>query len=218
VPQGAAPAAADCHRAGLRQYNFLAIGFCSSERTSDCIVSLAVSPRGVALSFYYGATLPDPDRVLIGSGTQNRYVRLESAAVLETPAVAALIAAAIAQARVPLPATGGGYLMIKSVSANQRPRRKMTAAAPGGPRQSVRRPSRAKPRVQQRHRAGNGPCCVPRRRGRTRHSQMPATRPTFSADPQSFRSWLGAHHCKATELLSKLQKNRNASASGRRLR
>ena len=30
-------------------YNFLAIGFCSSERTSDCILSLAVSPRGVAL-------------------------------------------------------------------------------------------------------------------------------------------------------------------------
>ena len=129
-------------------YNFLAIGFCSSERTSDCIVSLAVSPRGVALSFYYGATLPDPDRVLIGRGTQNRYVRLESAAVLETPAVEALIAAAIAQARVPLPATGGGYLMIKSVSANQRPRRKMAAAAPGRPRRSVRRRSRAKPRIQ----------------------------------------------------------------------
>src|SRR2546423_1587592 len=36
-------------------YNFLAIGFSATERTSDTIVSLAVSARGVALSFYYGA-------------------------------------------------------------------------------------------------------------------------------------------------------------------
>ena len=32
-------------------YNFLAIGFCTTERTSDCITSLAVSAKGVALSF-----------------------------------------------------------------------------------------------------------------------------------------------------------------------
>jgi hypothetical protein len=129
-------------------YNFLAIGFCSTERTSDCIVSLAVSPRGVALSFYYGATLPDPDRVLLGSGNQNRFVRLASAAVLSTPPVEALIAAAVAQAAVPLPATGGGYLMIKSVSANQRPRRKPGGAAPGRPRRRAGKPAKAKPRVQ----------------------------------------------------------------------
>src|SRR5215470_11759071 len=42
-------------------YNFLAIGYCSTERTSDCIVSLAVSAKGVALSFYNGAVLPDPN-------------------------------------------------------------------------------------------------------------------------------------------------------------
>ena len=104
-------------------YNFLAIGYCTSERTSDCIVSLAVSAKGVALSFYYGATLPDPDKLLFGSGNQNRYVRLHSAARLATPGVAALILAAIAQAKTPLPVSGRGYTMIKSVSAKQRPRR-----------------------------------------------------------------------------------------------
>src|SRR5438045_4513113 len=52
-------------------YNFLAIGFCSTTRTSDCIVSLAASAKGVALSFYYGATLPDADGILLGSGNQN---------------------------------------------------------------------------------------------------------------------------------------------------
>src|SRR5215217_5106740 len=52
-------------------YNFLAIGFCTTERTSDCIVSLAVSAKGIALSFYYGALLPDPDNILLGDGKQN---------------------------------------------------------------------------------------------------------------------------------------------------
>jgi hypothetical protein len=104
-------------------YNALAIGFCTTERTSDCIVSLAVYARGVSLSFYYGATLPDPERRLEGSGKQSRFVRLTSVDTLDEPAVEALIAAAIEQARVPLPNAGPGPTMIKSVSAKQRPRR-----------------------------------------------------------------------------------------------
>jgi hypothetical protein len=104
-------------------YQFLAIGFSTTERASDCIVSLAVSPKGVALSFYYGATLPDPDKVLLGSGNQNRYVRLESAETLAKPEVEKLIKAAIAQAKSPLSETGRGKLIIKSISAKQRPRR-----------------------------------------------------------------------------------------------
>ena len=112
-------------------YQFLAIGFSSTERASDCLVSLAISPKGVALSFYYGASLPDPDGILLGSGNQNRYVRLESAASLAFPAVEALLRAAMAQAKTPLPATGRGSTVIKSVSAKQRPRR-----APRAPRGS----------------------------------------------------------------------------------
>ncbi len=104
-------------------YQFLAIGFSATERTSDCLVSLAVSPKGVALSFYYGSSLPDPHGILLGSGNQNRYVRLESPATLALPAVEALIRAAVAKAKTPLPAIGRGYTVIKSVSAKQRPRR-----------------------------------------------------------------------------------------------
>jgi hypothetical protein len=104
-------------------YNFLAIGFCTTERTSDCIVSLAAQAKGVALSFYYGASLPDPRRILQGSGNQNRFIRLESAATLSNRDVQTLLAAAVAQAKSPLPATGRGYTLIKSISAKQRPRR-----------------------------------------------------------------------------------------------
>lgn len=109
-------------------YNFLAIGYCTTERTSDCIVSLAVSAKGVALSFYYGASLADPDKILLGSGNQNRYVRLDDAATLAQPGVAALISAAVAQAKTPLPVQRRGSTIIKSVSAKQRPRRQLTAS------------------------------------------------------------------------------------------
>jgi len=104
-------------------YNFFVIGFCASERPSECIVSLAASAKGVALSFYYGSSLPDPDRILLGSGNQNRFVRLESAATLDNPAVARLIDEAIARAKTSLRSTGRGRTIIQSVSAKQRPRR-----------------------------------------------------------------------------------------------
>ena len=103
-------------------YNFFVIGYCSSEHPSDCIVSLAANAKGVGLSFYYGATLPDPHKILQGSGNQNRFIRLESAATLAKPEVEALLRAA-AQGKVPLPRSGRGRLIIRPVSAKQRPRR-----------------------------------------------------------------------------------------------
>ena len=107
-------------------YNFFVIGYCSTERPSDCIVSIAAAANGVGLSFYYGASLPDPLKLLLGSGSQNRFVRIESAATLTHPGVEELIAAAIAQAKRPLPASGRGKLIIRSISKKQKPRRKPT--------------------------------------------------------------------------------------------
>ena len=83
-------------------YNFFVIGYCSTERPSDCILSIAAGANGVGLSFYHGATLPDPHKLLLGSGSQNRFIRIESAATLARPEVEELIAAAVAQAERPL--------------------------------------------------------------------------------------------------------------------
>jgi hypothetical protein len=106
-------------------YNALAIGFASSERMSDTIVSLAVYARGVNLYFMYGAALADPHRLLLGGGNQGRFVRLESAATLDRPEIVELLAAAMdeGEGETPLKRTGRGYIVIKSVSAKQRPRR-----------------------------------------------------------------------------------------------
>ncbi len=105
-------------------YNFFVIGYCATERSSDCIVSLAAAANGVGLSFYYGASIPDPHKLLLGSGNQNRFIRLPSADLLERPQVKELIDAAVAHARTPPPASGPGRLIIHLVSKKQRPRRR----------------------------------------------------------------------------------------------
>lgn len=111
------------HELVYDNYNFFVIGYCASERPSDCIVSIAAGANGVGLSFYRGADVPDPHKLLLGSGSQNRFIRLESAKVLSDPRVEELIAAAVSQAPTPLPASGKGKLIIRSISARQRPRR-----------------------------------------------------------------------------------------------
>ena len=105
-------------------YNFFVIGYSPTERPSDAIVSMVARANGVGLCFIHGAKLPDPNKILLGSGNQTRFIRIDSPEIFERPEVKALVAAAIAQARAPLPAAGRGKLIIRSVSAKQRPRRK----------------------------------------------------------------------------------------------
>jgi hypothetical protein len=103
-------------------YNALAIGFGPTERASDAIVSIALYPRWVSLFFLNGAGLPDPESLLVGSGTRVRSIRLRAAADLDQSAVRNLIAAAVYGAAKPWPA-GSSRLIIRSVSSKQRPRR-----------------------------------------------------------------------------------------------
>jgi len=104
-------------------YNFFVIGYSPTLRPSDCFAQLVADGHGVRLAFYYGSSLPDPKGILLGGGSQNRFIRLERARDLSKPEVEALIRTAIAQGKAPLPATGRGTLVIRSVSAKQRPRR-----------------------------------------------------------------------------------------------
>ena len=107
-------------------YNFFVIGYAPTQRPSDSILSIAAASNGVGLAFLHGASLPDPEKLLRGSGKLNRFVRLPTIDHLRSPAVLALIRAAVAQANKPLPAAGGGYTVIRSISAKQRPRRRST--------------------------------------------------------------------------------------------
>jgi len=114
------------HELVYDNYNFFVIGFSPTERPSEAIVSIAAGASGVGLCFIQGAKLPDPGKLLLGAGKQTRFIRVESAEVLARPEVEALLAAAVLRAKTPFPASGRGALVIRSISAKQRPRRKMT--------------------------------------------------------------------------------------------
>lgn len=138
-------------------YNALAIGFGPTERASDAIFSVAVFPRWVNLFFLQGAKLRDPEKRLQGSGNVVRYVRAGSAAIVDDPAVSALIDQALAKAKTPMPAGGKGRLIIKSISEKQRPRRAVTPpASPSAPAARARR-APAAPRAAARGRKAARP-------------------------------------------------------------
>jgi len=105
-------------------YNFFVLGYGPTDRPSDAVVSMACGANGVGLCFIHGATLPDPQKILLGSGRQTRFIRLESTDVLKRPEVVDMLERAIARARTPFPTRGSRTLIVRSVSAKQRPRRR----------------------------------------------------------------------------------------------
>jgi hypothetical protein len=106
-------------------YNrFFVIGYSPTDKGIDSVVAIRASATGVSLYFSQGPKLPDPKRILQGSGKQTRFVQVEAASQLARPDVKALLAATVEQARIPLPPKGKGSLIIKSAAAKKRPRRR----------------------------------------------------------------------------------------------
>lgn len=103
-------------------YNALAIAFGASDKRQSIICSVAGYPRWVSLFLSNGPTLPDPEALLEGEGNTVRHVKLIGDR-MNSPAVAALIDAALASVATPIDPAGEGRLVIKSVSAKQRARR-----------------------------------------------------------------------------------------------
>ena len=66
---------------------------------------------------------PDPQKLLKGSGKQARHIVLEDATVVDRPDVRALMDRALERAARPLNAAAPNRIVIKSISARQRPRR-----------------------------------------------------------------------------------------------
>src|SRR3954471_24254589 len=104
-------------------YNALAIGFGPTDKAGQAIFSLAVMPRWVTLCFLRGKGLPDPHRLLKGSGSRVRHIQLHTAEAFDDPAVQELLAAALEGSQTPIDPSAEQRLIIKSISAKQGPRR-----------------------------------------------------------------------------------------------
>lgn len=104
-------------------YNALVVGFCATEKSSEAVLSIALYPKWVTLFFLQGKGLTDPKKLLKGSGTTVRNIRLEDLSPLKNADVDALLDLAIAKSKSPFGPKEGGKLIIKSISERQRPRR-----------------------------------------------------------------------------------------------
>lgn len=104
-------------------YNALAIGFGRNDRAGEAILSLAVMPRWVTLCFLWGKGLADPHGLLKGDGSRVRHVRLLTPEAFDEPPIQVLIAEALAASEWPIDPAAPQRLIIKSISAKQRPRR-----------------------------------------------------------------------------------------------
>lgn len=115
-------------------YNALAIGYSPTETASDAIFSIALYPRWVSLFFLQAKGLPDPGRLLKGSGAVVRHIVLASPAMLDDAAIRDLMQEALARAKTPFDPRTQHQLIIKSISKAQRPRRPVTPTKPRTPR------------------------------------------------------------------------------------
>jgi hypothetical protein len=108
-------------------YNALAIGFSAIDKVSVTPLSIALYPRWITLFFLQGAALHDPKRLLQGKGSTVRSIRIDDAkalaATFANEDVDALISAAVLHTGWMLDPKAKGRMIIKSISATQRPRR-----------------------------------------------------------------------------------------------
>jgi hypothetical protein len=102
------------------------ISFSPNEQGYAGVFAIRGDADGVKLYFNQGRGLPDPEKLLQGSGTLVRWIQLEGAATLARPAVVALVDAAIARNRVPFASAGRGSVLIRS-SAAKKPKRRLSA-------------------------------------------------------------------------------------------
>ena len=104
-------------------YNALGVGFGPSDRPSAAVLSIVAYPRWVSLFFLQGgARLPDPHKLLKGAGSRVRHIVLTTADVMASAQVDALIGHALDAATEAIDPARKRLLVIKSVSARQRPR------------------------------------------------------------------------------------------------
>src|SRR6185436_14170071 len=72
------------------------IAYCYGQKYSEMVCTIIPSKKGLKLGFYKGVDLPDPDKLLEGTGKISRYVEIRSAEQIRSSAIKKLIQAALA--------------------------------------------------------------------------------------------------------------------------
>jgi hypothetical protein len=109
-----------------RNLGAVVISYSPNEHGYEGVLGIRASADGVKLFFNRCKELPDPAKLLHGSGGQVRSIDVEGASTLARQEVASLIDEAIARNPVPFALAGRGSVVIRSTSANKSRRRRPT--------------------------------------------------------------------------------------------
>ena len=108
------------HEVVYEYRDFFVISYSPDDRGYEGVLAIRASANGVSLYFNHAKELPDPAKLLQGSGNQMRSINVDGASTLARPEVARLIDEAIARNQVPFAPAGRGSVVIRSTSAKKR--------------------------------------------------------------------------------------------------
>ena len=111
------------HEVVYEYRDWFVISCSPNEHGYEGVLAIRASANSVKLYFNHGKELPDPAKLLRGSGNQTRSIDVVGASTLARPEVLGLIDQAIARNPVPFARAGRGSVVIRSTSATQRRRR-----------------------------------------------------------------------------------------------
>ncbi len=111
------------HEVVYEYRDFFVISYSPNDHGYEGVLAIRANSQGVRLYFNCSKGTPDPEKLLQGSGTQMRWIHVETASALARPAVARLIDEALARNPVPFARSGSGSVVIRSTSVKKRQRR-----------------------------------------------------------------------------------------------
>ena len=111
------------HEVVYEYRDWFVISYSPNEHGYEGVLGIHASANGVKLYFNRCKELPDPAKLLQGSGTQARSINVEGASTLARPEVVRLIDEAIARNPVPFASAGRGSVVIRPTSAKKRRQR-----------------------------------------------------------------------------------------------
>jgi hypothetical protein len=108
------------HEVVYEYRGFFVISYSPSEHGYEGVLVIRADANGVSLYFNRGKELPDPLKLLQGSGGVTRFMSVAGASTLARPEVARLVEEAIARNPVPFARAGRGSMVIRPTSAKKK--------------------------------------------------------------------------------------------------
>ncbi len=104
-------------------YNAVAFGWSPTDRVGHVFCSIAVVARYCNFGFYWGSEIADPEKKLLGNGSQFRYIRVDNIATFPQAYMKKLLKEAYANSLAKVKDESQlmlGMTIVKSVSAKKK--------------------------------------------------------------------------------------------------